>query len=346
MEQSTLKRFYLITYPRTCSNLLVRMLGIHQQPNMTTGDELDGNRFLPAFTSMGPNGLVGKDFGQWTEDEKAQMKQEYQDCFDRLLPVLNTAAAEGKTVFMKEHIGCLVESAKLSNQAASFSANNIHPTAQPEWVVTAKNDSGAGSSHTNTTVLPDDFLQSWYPTFIIRHPARAYPSYLRILEETHWTDASIPEDSIDIWSEGIMTLRWTRQLYEWYAAYFKHQAQIETQVPVWPIILDADDIMRDPKVVMNYAQILGLDTSKVSFSWKAAEKQQVEKMDPYAKRFLSTLLDSKNVEQNKIAGNVDLENETRAWRGEFGEKKAGELKALVCAAMEDYEFLKTRRLRA
>ncbi|KAL2833602.1 hypothetical protein BJY01DRAFT_253402 [Aspergillus pseudoustus] len=364
MENPTVpKRFWLITYPRTGSNLLVRMLGINKQSNVTTGNPMGGNFFLPPFSSIWPKGLFKKDFAQWTEDEAMRMKEEYQECFVQLQTLLDAAAVGGRTVFLKEHIGPLIEPAKLCNHVAiastcsSADAQVKIPPEGPNWLLGGATGShhGEESSHTNTTMLSDGFLRTWYPTFIIRHPARAYPSYLRALRETHFEGTSAYSTAdIDIWSQGCMTLHWTRKLYEWYAAEFAlrgpAQAQAQAGDPVklgtWPVILDADDIMRGTDVVVRYARILGLDTSKLSFSWDAADKKQVEEMDHNAQRFLSTLLDSKAVDQGKIAGDIDLDAESRAWRDEFGEAAGETLEALVRQAMRDYEFLKARRLRA
>ncbi|KIA75667.1 hypothetical protein HK57_00527 [Aspergillus ustus] len=359
------KRFWLITYPRTGSNLLIRMLGIDKQSNVTTGNQLGGNFFLPPFTTIWPKGLFRKEFAQWAEDEARRLKEEYEVCFIQLQTLLDAAAAEGKTVFFKEHIGPLIEPAKLCNHVAIASASTISSadstqvktSPEPNWQLgTSSSTAAAESAHTNTTMLPDAFLRTWYPTFIIRHPARAYLSYLRALRETHFDGTSpfSPADEsatpIDIWSQGCMTLHWTRKLYEWYTAEFElqrqAQVQAEAEVGPWPVILDADDIMRGTDVVVRYVQILGLDMSKLSFSWDAADKKQVEKMDPNAQRFLSTLLDSKEVDQGKIAGDIDLDVEAKAWREEFGEPAAKILEASVRRAMADYEFLKARRLKA
>ena len=69
MEPYTARRFYLVTYPRTGSNLLVRMLGLESQPHIRTGDDRGGYIFLLAVKLITDLGLRNKDFVYWAKEE-------------------------------------------------------------------------------------------------------------------------------------------------------------------------------------------------------------------------------------------------------------------------------------
>lgn len=46
----------------------------------------------------------------------------------------------------------------------------------------------------------------------------------------------------------------------------------------FPIVLDADDIMTDPELVKFYASILGMDVSKLKFSWPVTTQEEKEQL--------------------------------------------------------------------
>ena len=58
-------RFFLITYPRTALNLLVRILALNEQPNVVTGRN-GRYLFLPPALSKIFLKLRGKFVGEWT----------------------------------------------------------------------------------------------------------------------------------------------------------------------------------------------------------------------------------------------------------------------------------------
>jgi hypothetical protein len=55
---------------------------------------------------------------------------------------------------------------------------------------------------------------------------------------------------------------------------------------------------------------------------------------------------STTINTKKTAGDIDINEEGRKWRDEFGEEDAQMIEKYVRAAMSDYEFLKSKRLRA
>src|SRR6201999_1988974 len=129
----------------------------------------------------------------------------------------------------------------------------------------------------NDTYLPDADLRTFTPVFLIRHPAVAFPSFLRI---DHNLDAGevLPKRDPEAqkrWISLFMTTRWSRRLAEWFStqnesgltgtsgdAGEKDVGNGETE-ETWPIILDADDLIASgPVILPKLAARLDLDASK------------------------------------------------------------------------------------
>jgi hypothetical protein len=69
----------------------------------------------------------------------------------------------------------------------------------------------------NVIVFPDEFLASWFPVLLIRHPAIAFPSYYRTYS-THWAKTAKEREAMKGEIQTAMILRWARSLYDWYLA--------------------------------------------------------------------------------------------------------------------------------
>jgi hypothetical protein len=135
----------------------------------------------------------------------------------------------------------------------------------------------------------------------------------------------------DYFVSTMLTLRFTRELYEWYCS--------QPSGPV-PRIIDADDIMNDRDAVRKLCVQTGLDPDAVQYEW---EERTVE--DPLQKRFLSTIYASKGILPGLAAKGKDLEKEKEKWKGEFGEEDGEALARFVGRAIGDYEYLVARRTR-
>ncbi|KAM5457390.1 hypothetical protein MaudCBS49596_000585 [Microsporum audouinii] len=339
MKSHNPRRFYLITYPRTGSNLLVRMLGLENQSDFIAGDDRGGYIFLPTIKLMTDLGLRAKGVADWTADEIEQVRRSYQECFEGFQEYLETASSLRRSVFIKEHVHFLVEPTALSELVfgPNSRANEV------PWTMQIPESYGPDPkrSFLNQTVLPDGFLKTWSPAFLIRHPALAFPSLYRALYEL---ERPANEEEADSLGEHCMTLRWTRSLYDWYSRNLTAtESYIDGRV-TWPIILDADDIMTDPDVVVRFCEMMGMDPSQLCFSWTPATVNQKTQMDPFTKRYLSTLLASGGIVQGKTSTTIDLEKEAKKWRTEFGDRAGRRIERLVKEAMPDYKFLKSRRL--
>ena len=136
-------------------------------------------------------------------------------------------------LFNKDHVSFMVNPAARS----AYLYGGIRPDLMTEMEVKVKQGHLSEHSPLNTTVLPDDFLRSFQPIFLIRHPALLIPSRLRAHHDTLGREHSKTE--LDL----IMSLHWQRDLWQFYAE--KPTVELQTNGHIqFPIILDADDIIR------------------------------------------------------------------------------------------------------
>lgn len=337
--QPQTRQYWLLTYPRTSSNLLVNILGLEDQPNVMQGHQKSGYYFLPAIRLMNELKLHSRGVHQWTDSEKKQLKDCYQSCFNTLNQHLEEAKEKNLSVFVKEHCNHMAHPIAITKELSGVTVD------EAPWMVDFPKIYGQlpTRSKTNETLLPDGFLRQWSPTFLIRHPALAFPSLYRVLMDLDNPD----RDSIggDQGPLG-MNLRWSRLLYEWYSDNLTAQEAFIDGDITWPLVLDGDDVMANRDVVFRYGEVLQFDQKSLRFSWEPVPEKEKAALNIRLQRFLSTILDSEGIIKGKTAENLDIDVETKKWREEFGEKVAIRLEELVRAAMPDYEFLKARKLKA
>ncbi|KAJ5900132.1 hypothetical protein N7495_004876 [Penicillium taxi] len=341
MDSTSPPRYLLIANPRTASNLLIRMLNISNQQNLISSDNLSGYYFMPIIERIRELGIELSPPAEWSDDQVMQVKEKYQECFRNLQSLLKKAEATQCSVFVKEHAIFLtmLKTADSHSRFGSWTAVSLE---------TWSNVSSSQSS--NPTFLPDEFMRTWIPTFLIRHPALAFPSFYRAMKDNKTAPELTDEATrLDGFWKQRFTLQGMRALYNWYIqspadrAQSPHSEDINTQ---WPVVMDADDIMTEPKLVQKYAQLVGMDPSLVTHTWEATSEDLKLRISPSFRRMLDTLLASKGIDMGKVAGNVDLDEESSKWRQEFGETAGKVLGIFVMGAIPDYEYLKARRLRA
>ncbi|RJE19231.1 hypothetical protein PHISCL_08438 [Aspergillus sclerotialis] len=338
--------YYLLTYPRTCSNLLVRMLALDEQPKVLPNSETAGYFFMPNFKLALDQGLWAKHVDELSEEEVTKMKQSQQSCADTFGQHITKARSQGKGVLVKEHATMIPNPVALTkyrygpdSTAQKLSDWSVDPG--PE----AFNEKMAGvHSDGNVTFLPDRFLRACKPIFLIRSPMAAYPSFYRASVELNFLE------KFDV-IQTFLTLHWNRTLYDWYKEQFETTTTAQNgdvhndQNASWPIVLDADDVMTEPGVLLRLCEITGLDATKLRFSWDQADKEKLESMDHIHQRMLSSLLASSGIDKSKTSANLNIETEAKKWKEEFGEEQGTLVEKCVRDAMPDYEYLKSKRLR-
>lgn len=253
------------------------------------------------------------------------MKGTFQTCTGELEDVCKKAAAEGKNVAVKEHVNWLLNPAAEGRWAFGEKEG-----VEGEWIVDSV---GTMRSEGNETVFSDEFLRTWSPTFLIRHPALVFPSNYRTLFDLHGAEAAK-----EAYHAIEMTMRWSRNLYEWYTTHCPPNTP-------FPVILDADDIMLNPSLVRRYASLLGLDTEKLRFEWSPANEEEMGKMGRAARRMVTTIAASEGVVEGKTGVGIDIGAEAEKWRSEFGQEEGNRIEKWVGDAMSDYEYMRERRFR-
>ncbi|MCJ1305305.1 hypothetical protein MMC08_008119 [Hypocenomyce scalaris] len=335
MASDSSRRFYLLTYPRTASNLLLRILALEDQPNLLSSEK-GGYFFIKTIRlRMDLFKAAGRHLDEWTREERTGLMECYQICFEALQKHAEMAEAQGKDIFVKEHAPWLME--PVAETKWVFGENSTH---ESPWTVKALPEQT--HSTLNETVLPDEFLKTWLPTFLIRHPALVFPSIYRTcvdLEGPEVAKTEFRQHALE------MTMHWSRTLYDWYTRQLNASESSSDSDVTWPIILDADDVMVEPEVVLRYSTIVGMDPTKLKFSWAPASKEELDKMRGFERRMRSTISASAGIVEGKTSTNLDIDEEAKKWRVEFGVEEGEKIEKWVRAAMSDYEYMKARRLR-
>ncbi|EXJ75228.1 uncharacterized protein A1O5_01924 [Cladophialophora psammophila CBS 110553] len=351
------KRVFLLTHPRTASNLVIRILNLENQPavcspggNTESSDER-GYFFLPTVPRRLE--LADRRSEDWTEEEHADMKRCLEACTAELVRHVESAEAEGRSVCVKEHLMWMLSPAAEDLVKARVTTEDRDANIPQQETGEGQNESLTKAQ--NQTVLPDAFLRTWTPTFLIRHPALVFPSLYRTSVDLEGPEQATKNADGSFRME--MTWRWSRNLWEWFNKQRLDQSMASGKVrrrsrndgqstSSWPIILDADDVILHPSVIRRYCGIVGLDPDKCQFKWESATAEEQQRLNVFERRMKSSLLSSTGlIKEGKTAIGLDIEREAQKWKAEFGGEEAKKLLSWVKDAMPDYEFLRERRLR-
>lgn len=335
------RQFYLFTHPRSGSNLLVHILNLEEQ-HVITSDEGGGYYFISYVDKIDEFNVRGKAINTWTQEQRAAIRSVANMCYgDLFRDIARLESEPEKTMFVKEHCEFLhspTEHLKGYDGTFIMPAKTAAAVETEAWIL-----DGGSKSENNETLFSDEFLFRWMPTFLIRHPALAYPSHFRAAKDLAWSKEENLEDD-----EGLQlqsSLRWIRKLYDFYDEKLPETRKQYRGVD-WPVVLTGDIVMTEPETVRRFAALARLNTDKLRFQWNPASKERVEGNTKRGKRMYSTLLASTGIDRSKVANSVDIAAEASKWREEFGDRAASKIEAWVRAAMPDYEYLKARRLRS
>ncbi|KAI3335274.1 hypothetical protein F4824DRAFT_161251 [Ustulina deusta] len=322
----TNRRYWLLTMPRTASNMLVRVLNLDEQG---VRPAFQGGYFF--FLSVVARLHLYCKGSKWTPEDYASVEKSFKESFDALQDYLEAAEKGSQKVFVKEHISFFNE----AHYEYEEMYGPVPRENSPPKPLSARGFAHSTRSSLNRTALPDEFLKTWHPTFLIRHPALMLSSLYRTAQKDVevYGHRRLNKQPFDIEA----STKFVRALYDFYTNYFGENSQ-------WPIVLDADDVIMYPELVLKYAGLVGLDPNKVRFSWEKASQEKVDKLLPSVQVMLSTINASTGVDKGKIAGNIDIDAEAEKWRTEFGEEGGRKLEKWVRDAMPDYEYLRSRRL--
>ncbi|KAF1346438.1 hypothetical protein EJ07DRAFT_169879 [Lizonia empirigonia] len=238
---------------------------------------------------------------EWPEEERKALYDVYRDGFDKLQDELEDAQKNGKQVFMKEH-------AIFVSGPDRIFAHIYNGDIEEPLMLCERH--APNSTHTSPTCMPDSLLLSMTLIFQIRHPILMFPSMLRVLRK-----AMGPLRPRDLMVAGVLTLRHSRNLFDWY---------LSQRGELRPQVIDADDIIND----------------RAAYEWEA----RVE-TDPMKAVFLSTISASKSIIPSLAAQGLDFEVEKAKWKAEFDEEDGEELGKFVLDVMPDYNYLLSQRTR-
>lgn len=342
------RRVYLLTHPRTASNLVTKILNI---PAQNVPPRFQAVYFFRDPVHKGIEmGTVHTHMKQWTKEETMTIKEEYQKALNEFQQWLDGAEKHGQIAFVKEHAMFLTDPVAMTKflsdhvEEEDVERNLEERKSLAAWKFQYKIPSSIYDAVTNIasscnkTVLSDEFLLTFTPTFLIRHPAVVFPSYYRARIDIYGAPTSDQEArNVEMEMDPFMSFHWLRRLYDFYSL---------SNSPSHPIILDADDIIASPRILTQYAELAGLDPDKLRFEWDAAREEEMEKvLGKRGKRFVSTILESTGVLKDKIAGEINIDGEAEKWTGEWGWMVSIQMEKWVRASMKDYEFLKARRMK-
>ncbi|KAJ5762116.1 uncharacterized protein N7511_005498 [Penicillium nucicola] len=339
------RRILLITYPRTASNLLVKMLSLNSQTAVVS-NERGGYFFWDAFMTGRATGLTYKPVEQWNAEETDRIRREFQKGVNALEKKHELAKSEGKLIFAKEHIQWFLNPASITQ----YLSGHDGPAKLPFEIEAPHISSSEGIfSSNNLNVLPDEYLQTWTPTFLIRHPALAFPSMYRStldLEKEGFADPRELQPMLKLHA----TLKWTRLIYDWYDQRGSNLSSANNDSRQSPILLDAQDVINTPEVVAKYCELIGMDPTKLKFEWNREVPEDGSSLsDETAQKtpegvMMATLDNLSTLLKEKTPTVVDIASEAQKWRKKFGEDIGRQMEDWVHSAMPDYDYLSARRL--
>ncbi|KAJ5170763.1 uncharacterized protein N7500_003546 [Penicillium coprophilum] len=346
-EKDQPHRVLLVSVPRTASNLLVKILNIHNQPNVLTSPNA-GYFFYDAFMIAGRDGRLDRPLEEWTTEAKDETKAAIQQGFDELEAYSTRARTENKIMFAKEHAFWFLN--------PGFFTSTINGAESSEYMkeFNVSMPERYGPSQTfsanNKTVMPDEYLRTWQIVFIIRHPALAWASMYRAMIKLSKA-GFIDDDGMRGATITNMTMKWTRKLFDWCLE--------QPDEPIAPLVIDANDVIHNQGAVVRFCEKAGLDTASLQFEWNGDTKksenwvsengrtgnsEEVQMHKVAASIMLSTLEQSTGVVKDKAPVSVDIDVEVAKWRVEFGNEVAEMLEKATRDSMPDYEYLKANRV--
>lgn len=338
-NQSTKQPLLLVTSPRTASNLLVRLLNLPEQ-QQAVSRESGGYFFFPAAVSMNITGLLHRPRAEWSDCEIGELRNKYQSCYDQLQQLLDAADQQGKMAVTKEHAPFIISPIAVSDFLHGSESGAVPWRVEvPQRYHDTKCPPGL---RPNPSVLPDEFMLHCKPAFLIRHPALAFPSHYRVMLSFCDGDMAKLEDEMVPYTATACTLRWTRQLYDWYATAWAALG-LEAKRP---IVLDAEDMLQNPEVVLLFCSLVGLDQKKVQFHWDPLTKEEQGEVSATSAKTRATLHSSSGITKGKSFEGLTIEGEAEKWKAEFGELVGNRIEGWVRAAMPDYTYLVGKKLRA
>jgi hypothetical protein len=258
-----------------------------------------------------------------------------------------SAESHGKIFFAKEHAQWIADPAAINHYILK---HDYQASLRLGIPVPTSNSAGENFPLNNFTIFPDACLESWRLTFLIRYPALALPSFYRAavnLEKEGFAGHNEIQPLMELHS----TVKWTRLLYDWCCERGIQSTSAELPDICFPILLDAQDVIHCPEVVLKYCELIGMSPAEVKFAWHSAKSGNSQYDVPGAGHtspedvMMSTLNHSSCLIKEKTPTTVDIALERGKWNVEFGKSLAKQMEQWIREAMPDYDCLWAKRLR-
>lgn len=179
---------------------------------------------------------------------------------------------------------------------------------------------------TNPTVLPDALLNAFQPIFVIRHPALAIPSYVRVVGK--W----------DVGVRAEATQKYSKQLYDWFSS---RRRPSNSEI----LLIDSDDVLTNPTILQKVCQATGLDSNEITYSWNVATEEDKKAMLPIALKMEKNLHDSTGIVEGTLGRDINITDEVNKWKTEFGNETAIGMAEMLERELVYYTYLTEKRLR-
>lgn len=207
-----------------------------------------------------------------------------------------------------------------------------------EFTLSDEPPASSAPPRTNPTMLTDEFLRSFVPVFLVRHPALMVDSWWR----TETRGGSPPDLTITT-RQRVYGMALARELYDWYAALGAASDDDGALAPgrkAVPIVVDADDVL-EGDTVHRLAATLGMDPAQVLQSWEA---KSTDGLVPMVKSYVQGIWESTGIDKSKSARFLDLEAMYSGWRELYGNEVGNAMVKLTESYMPDYEYLKSKKM--
>ncbi|KAG7100137.1 hypothetical protein E1B28_001918 [Marasmius oreades] len=208
------------------------------------------------------------------QDMYATLKGHYdglsaQKSLDGLERAFGETEARGKIPLTKEHICFMIHPKVVAKELAEYSYPEypLSPLVDHELDIKSSSTSN-GESPTavprNPTFVPDRFMNTLTPIFIIRNPARMIPSWYKNISE-HFGGTTKDSE----WP-FTASFRWCRIVFDYYEEYFK--AHPRAGFPNLPLVVDGDDlILHTTDIMEQTCDLIHLDSSAVKYTWETGD---------------------------------------------------------------------------
>lgn len=144
----------------------------------------------------------------------------------------------------------------------------------------------------------------------------------------------------------LTSFKCSRELYDWYVSKASplsthyHGIASDVMGPV-PLVIDADDVVQQTSLE-KLCELLKMDPSLLLLKWEKTDAN--EHKIPRMKVFLDALWQSTSIDPTRASSGINVAARYELWKAEFGVEAAEFLLRRVTAAMDDYNYLHSRKI--